>query len=58
MVILQAGIEKNFCALAEYAGLCYTLIRRARSRAVTLEGDEMVQKEITERTTYITGEEA
>ena len=58
MVILQAGIEKNFCALAEYAGLCYTLIRRARSRAVTPEGDEMVQKEKTERVTRMTGEEA
>ena len=58
MVILQEGIEKNFCALAERTGLCYTFVRWARSRAVTPEGDEMVQKEKTESITYITGEEA
>ena len=44
--------------LAERAGLCYTLVHRARSRAVTPEGDKMVQKEKTERAARMTGEEA
>jgi hypothetical protein len=38
--------------------MCYTFRQPTRIRAVTPEGDDMVQKEKTERVTRIAGEEA